>query len=89
MSLEHALTAFFASFVTITMRVIQQQNVIHRMRKAAAFTSFLIAFGDVMVVTTAVKSGFLIAIPIGAGGAAGAVLAMALHDKLRALYDRT
>lgn len=71
----------FSTFILVFMRAIQQQNVIHRHYIMAAFTSYMIAVGEVAVVFNVAQVGWP-AIPwVGTGGALGVTLSMYVHKR--------
>jgi len=72
-----------ATFIRVFLLAFQQQNVHHQYKWWAAFTSYGIALADVVVVLGVVDSG-LAAVPfIGTGGAAGVVMAIIMHKRIR------
>jgi hypothetical protein len=73
-----------ATVVLVFGRAIQQQNVVHGQYLAAAFTPYLIAAGEVLVIGIVSADPSLAAvIAVGTGGAIGATSAMAVHRRIR------
>jgi len=75
------LIAFGVSFTTIRMKIVQQQNVIHRRLVGAVVCSFCMAALDVGLVGLVVKNSWAICLPVGAGGALGCVLAIRFYPR--------
>ena len=71
----------FASFCLVSLRAIQQQNVIHRYYWWAAGTSYAIAFADIALILFVVKTGWESALWVGTGGALGVTFAMYFHNR--------
>ncbi len=71
----------FAAFALVTLRVLQQQNVICRYYWWAAFTSYAIAFAEIGLILFVVQSGWSSALYIGTGGAFGVTFAMYIHKR--------
>ena len=76
------ITAFVSAFVLVLTRAFQQLNVIHHLYLPAFFTSFVIAAGEIGVITSGVIHGWNAVPPIGLGGAIGVVSAMYFHNKI-------
>ena len=76
-----------STFALVFLRAIQQQNVIHGNYVMAAITPFAIAAAEVLTVIWMVDIGPSSIPMVGAGGACGVILAMALHRKIRRIYD--
>jgi len=76
-----SLSLVLATAILVSLRAIQQQNVLHKYYTHAAITSFLMAFAEVTVIVTVVSQGFSSAIYVGAGGAIGVCFAMWFHPK--------
>ena len=72
---------FVVAFVTVFLKVIQQQNVNHRRIAWAALTSCLMTVSDITLVGLIVYQGWAIAIPTGMGSMLGVTLAMYLYPK--------
>ena len=79
--LAHGAGAFGATALLVASRAFQQLNVVRGHYLAAAITPFAIAAGEIAVVGAIVLSGWSAWPFIGAGGALGAVGAMALHRR--------
>ena len=72
---------FFATFATVLLRGIQQQNVIHERYKWALVFSFFIAVAEVGLIVNVVKTGWPSVPYVGAGGAIGVILSMYVHKR--------
>jgi len=81
MDLTSGLLMTLAAFCLVTLRVLQQQNVIHRLFVWGAATSYAIAFADIALILYVVKIGWASALWIGTGGALGFTCALLLHEK--------
>lgn len=78
------LATYLASTAFICLRAFQQLNVQHDKYGWIPMTSMLMAVCEVTIVTAIVKAGFgWVVIPLGLGGATGAILAMLIHKRLR------
>jgi len=73
---------FITTFVSVLLLSFQQQNVVHGKYKAAAFTSFLLAFTQYFMINAIVVSGLISVIYMGLGGAIGVTCSMMLHRYL-------
>jgi hypothetical protein len=71
----------FSTILLVFMRALQQQNVIHRYYWWAAFTSYLIAIGEVAVVYNVAQVGWTAVPYVGTGGALGVTLSMYAHNR--------
>jgi len=58
MDLTSGLLMTLAAFCLVTLRVLQQQNVIHRLFVWGAVTSYAIAFADIALILYVVKIGW-------------------------------
>lgn len=76
------VTSVFASFVVVGLKGFQHKNVIANKTKSVFITSYLMAAGDVLLISLIVKGGWLIALTSGTGAAFGMVVSMKLHDRL-------
>jgi len=76
------MTALIATAALVFLRAIQQQNVQHRLRLAAALTSFGLAAAEAGLVLAIVDTGWAAVPWIGAGGAIGVVLAIETHHRV-------
>jgi len=81
MALTSGLLMTLAAFCLVTLRVLQQQNVIHRLFVYGAITSYAIAFADIALILYVVEIGWASALWIGTGGALGFTCALILHQK--------
>jgi hypothetical protein len=75
------LAIFLASFVLVFLRGMQQQHVIGGHYLAAAITPFAIAAAEVASVLFVVQTGWPAVPYVGAGGACGVCLAMAIYRR--------
>jgi hypothetical protein len=75
------LMALVLTFVTVFLKGLQHKNVIHNLYVNTFFTSYLMAFMDVLIIGLIAKSGWDIAFASGTGGALGMVAAMYLHNR--------
>lgn len=71
-----------STFTLVFLRAIQQQNVIGGHYFAAVATSFCMAGAEVAMLLQVVAHSWDSVPWIGAGGAAGVTIAMALHKKV-------
>lgn len=76
------LASLVASFFVVGLKGFQHKNVIGNHKRLVFVTSYLMAAGDVAVVSLIVKGGWLIALSSGTGAGCGMVAAMYLHDRL-------
>lgn len=76
------LLGFAVPFVTVFFKVLQQQNVNHGFKKAAAVTSFIMSALDVALIGLIVHNGWSLVLPAGLGGACGVCLSMYLHPRI-------
>lgn len=74
--------ALVLTFVTVFLKGLQHKNVIHNLYLNTFFTSYLMAFMDVLVIGLIARSGWDIAFASGTGGALGMVAAMYLHNRM-------
>ena len=82
------LAAFLSSFLHVSLRAFQQLNVLHDRVAWVLPCSLLMGATEVFGVLLIVKSeSFLVFIPLGLGGAAGCLLAMFLHRRLRSVSN--
>lgn len=70
-----------AAFIMIFLKGIQTQNVINKNMYAAVITSYLMAVGDIAVISVIVQGGWSMLLPIGTGGAIGIVCSMYFHKR--------
>ena len=70
-----------ATFLAAFSRALQNQCIIGGHYASAMVIPFLIAASDVGIVLGVVASGWSAVIPMGIGGACGAVSAMLLHRR--------
>lgn len=71
----------FATFLLVSLRAWQQQNVVHGHYVNATITSYAMALANVAVVLGVVHTGWP-AIPwMGTGGALGVITAMYAHRR--------
>jgi len=80
-TLAMGLSAAGATALLVAGRAFQSINVVRGHYLAAALTPFVIAAGEIAVVGAIVLSGWAAWPWIGAGGAVGAVGAMAVHRR--------
>ncbi len=72
------------TFVQVMLRAIQQLNVMHDKYTWVPAASFGMAACEVLLVVRIVEYGFGWAVvAMGVGGATGALVAMALHKRIR------
>ena len=74
--------AILSSFCAVFLKVFQQKNVIGHHVKAAAATSYAIAFFDVAVVMVIIQGGWWVFLLTGTGGALGVFCSITAHDRL-------
>ena len=72
------LATFFAAF----SRALQNQNIVAGNYVPAMVVPFLIAASDVGIIVGVVSTGWSAVVPMGIGGAFGAVSAMVLHRRV-------
>lgn len=78
------IAVFLSSFCFVALKSFQQLNVQHDRKWLVIPTSFLMAFVEVSIVLSVVRSQSLwTAIPLGAGAGLGCLFAMELHRRLR------
>ncbi len=83
------LSAFAVSFSYVFLKALQQLNVVHHKLLWIAPVSILMGLCEVFIISTVAtnQAGFMVLVSIGVslgfGGAAGAILAMILHKRLR------
>jgi len=77
-----------ATAALVFFRAIQQLNVVHHRYLWAVITPFGVAVSEVSVLLYVVGHGWSSAPWMGAGGAVGAVAAMAAHKWMRAHAGR-
>ena len=70
-----------ATFLTVFLLGIQQQNVIHGHYALAALTSFAIATAQFVMIRAVVTGDWYEFIMMGIGGASGVTLSMWTHRK--------
>lgn len=68
------------SFIAVFLKGFQHKNVIGDHRYAVFFTSYAMAFFDVVTVTLIIKGGWPIALTSGTGAAFGMITAIWSHD---------
>lgn len=73
--------ALVLTFVTVGLKGLQHKNVIHNLYLNTFFTSYAMAFMDVLIIGLIAKSGWDIAFASGTGGALGMVSAMYFHNR--------
>jgi ABC-type phosphate transport system permease subunit len=73
--------ALVLTFTTVFLKGLQHKNVIHNLYLNTFFTSYAMAFMDVLVIGLIARSGWMIAFASGTGGAVGMVAAMYLHNR--------
>ena len=77
------LAAFLNSFCYVSARAFQQLNVQHDRYRWILPCSLLMGLMEVCGIWLVVKSEFWVFIPLGLGGAAGCMVAMVIHKRLR------
>ena len=77
------LTIIAATALASFSRALQNLSIIHNNHKAVLIIPFLIATSDVLIILSVVSVGWSAIVPMGIGGAIGAVSAMALHKRFR------
>jgi hypothetical protein len=80
-SLRTIAICFGVSFISVFIKVTQQENIIHDRRVWAACTSFIMVGLDVVLVGLISQNGLSMLIPSGFGGALGVFLSMTLYPK--------
>lgn len=69
------------SFVAVTLKGFQHQNVNAKRKKLVVVFSFLMASFDAITVGLIVRNGLTAAIPNGLGAACGMLVAFYLHER--------
>ena len=77
------LTIIAATALASFSRALQNLSIVNGQYKAAVVIPFLIATSDVLIILSVVSVGWSAIVPMGIGGAIGAVSAMALHKRFR------
>jgi len=84
------LIALFASYVAVAAKAFQQLNVVHDHKLSAAFTSYLMAFFEIVIIGSVSTqfvmqgiAGLWLVIPIGTVGALGVITSMYVHKYFR------
>lgn len=75
------VTQFFVSFITIFLRGLQTQNVIHGNYKGAAITSLLMSISNVAFIGLIAVDPYASLIPTSIGSVLGVVLSMYLKRR--------
>jgi len=81
MTLLDGVLTMLAVFALVSLRAIQQQNVMHRYYWWAVITSYGIAFAEIALILYVVKEGFAAAWWVGTGGSLGVTFAMFFHKR--------
>lgn len=75
------LLAFAGTLVSVGLKGFQHKNVIKDSRRLMFFTSYAMAFMDVLLIGLIVRSDWSIAFASGTGAALGMLLSTRMHDR--------
>lgn len=75
------LLAFVCTLASVFLKGLQHKNIAHNMFKSTIVVSYLMAFGDVLLMGLIVRSDWTIAFASGGGAALGIVAAMFIHNR--------